>query len=120
LAGAAVLVVLEGWVLEDALILAGLVVAVAAASRASAVRAGLPAGSPLKRPVLFYNRSPVAGRRNGSMSRARPALAGLSRSSCTSGTTSAHRCPQAALNGRVRGVADIDGHRFARAGASAR
>jgi diacylglycerol kinase family enzyme len=55
LVGAVVLVVLEGWVLEDALILAGLVVSVAAASRAFAVRAELPAGSPLKRPVLFYN-----------------------------------------------------------------
>ena len=55
LVGAVVLVVLEGWVLEDALILVGLVVAVAAASRAFVVRAQLPAGSPLKRPVLFYN-----------------------------------------------------------------
>ena len=55
LVGAVVLVVLEGWVLEDALILAGLLVSVAAASRAFAVRAQLPAGSPLERPVLFYN-----------------------------------------------------------------
>jgi diacylglycerol kinase family enzyme len=55
LVGAVVLVVLEGWVLEDALILAGLVVSVAMASRALAARAQLPAGSPLKRPVLFYN-----------------------------------------------------------------
>ena len=55
LVGAVVLVVIEGWVLEDALILAGLVVSVAAASRAFAVPAQLPAGSPLKRPVLFYN-----------------------------------------------------------------
>jgi len=42
-------------VLADALILAGLVLAVAAASRAFAVRAELPDGSPPKRPVLFYN-----------------------------------------------------------------
>jgi hypothetical protein len=55
LVGAVVLVVIEGWVLEDALLLAGLVVSVAAASRAFAVDARLPAGSPLKRPVLFYN-----------------------------------------------------------------
>jgi diacylglycerol kinase family enzyme len=55
LAVAVVLVVLEGRVLEDLLILAGVVVSVAAASRAFAVRAQLPAGSPLKRPVLFYN-----------------------------------------------------------------
>jgi diacylglycerol kinase family enzyme len=55
LVGAVVLVVLEGWVLEDALILVGLVVSVVAASRAFVVRAQLPAGSPLKRPVLFYN-----------------------------------------------------------------
>jgi len=55
LVGAVVLVVLEGWVLEDALILVGLVVAVAAASRAFVVRAQLPAGSPVKRAVLFYN-----------------------------------------------------------------
>jgi diacylglycerol kinase family enzyme len=55
LVGAVVLVVLEGRVLADALLLAGLVVSVAAASRAFVVRAQLPAGSPLKRPVLFYN-----------------------------------------------------------------
>ena len=55
LVGAVVLVVLEGWVLEDALILAALAVSVATASRAFAVDAQLPAGSPLKRPVLFYN-----------------------------------------------------------------
>ena len=55
LVGAVVLVVLEGRVLADALILAGLVLAVAAASRAFAVRAQLPAGLPPKRPVLFYN-----------------------------------------------------------------
>ena len=55
LVGAAVLVVLEGWVLEDALLFAALLISVAAASRAFAVRAQLPAGSPLKRAVLFYN-----------------------------------------------------------------
>ena len=52
---AVVLVVLERWVLADALALAGLVVSVAAARRAFAARAQLPAGSPLARPVLFYN-----------------------------------------------------------------
>jgi diacylglycerol kinase family enzyme len=55
LIGAVVLVVLEGRVLLDVLILAWLVVSVAAASRAFSVRAELPAGSPLTRPVLFYN-----------------------------------------------------------------
>ena len=55
LVGAVVLVVIEGRVLEDALLLAGLVISVAAASRAFVVRADLPAGSPLTRPVLFYN-----------------------------------------------------------------
>ena len=55
LVGAVVLVVLEGRALANALVLAGLVAAIAAASRAFAVRAQLPAGSPLKRPVLFYN-----------------------------------------------------------------
>jgi diacylglycerol kinase family enzyme len=53
--GAVVLVVLEGRVLLDALLLAGLVGSVAAASRAFVVHAELPAGSSLKRPVLFYN-----------------------------------------------------------------
>ena len=55
LVGAVVLVVLEGRVLADALVLAGLVLSVAAASRAFAVRAQLPAASPPRRPVLFYN-----------------------------------------------------------------
>jgi diacylglycerol kinase family enzyme len=55
LVAAVVLVVLEGRVLADALVVAGLVGSVAAASRAFAVRAELPDGSPLKRPVLFYN-----------------------------------------------------------------
>jgi diacylglycerol kinase family enzyme len=55
LIGAVVLVVLEGQVLANALVLAGLVVSIGAASRAFVVRAQLPAGSALKRPVLFYN-----------------------------------------------------------------
>jgi diacylglycerol kinase family enzyme len=55
LVGAVVLVVLEGGVLADALVLVGLLVSVAAASSAFAVRAQLPSGSPLRRPVLFYN-----------------------------------------------------------------
>ena len=55
LVGAVVLVVVEGHVLENALVLAGLVISVGAASRAFVVRADLPAGAPLTRPVLFYN-----------------------------------------------------------------
>ena len=55
LAGAVVIVVLEGGVLKDALIFAGFVLSVAAASSAFAVRAHLPPASPPKRPVLFYN-----------------------------------------------------------------
>ena len=53
--GAVVLVVLEGRVLEDALILVGLVLSLAAARRVFAVHATLAAASPPKRPVLFYN-----------------------------------------------------------------
>ena len=55
LVGAVVLVVLEGRVLEDALILAGLVLSLAAARRVFTVHATLPAASAPKRPVLFYN-----------------------------------------------------------------
>ena len=55
LAGAVVLVGLEGRVLEDALILAGLVLSVAAARRVFTVHATLPVASPPKRAVLFYN-----------------------------------------------------------------
>jgi diacylglycerol kinase family enzyme len=55
LVGAVVLVVLEGRVLEDALILAGLVLAVQAARRVFAVHAELPVAPAPKRPVLFYN-----------------------------------------------------------------
>jgi diacylglycerol kinase family enzyme len=55
LAGAVVAVVLEGRVLEDALILAGLVLSVEAARRVFAVPAELPVASAPKRPVLFYN-----------------------------------------------------------------
>ncbi len=55
LAGAVVIVVLEGGVLKDALIFAGFVLSVAAASSAFAVRANLPPALPPKRPVLFYN-----------------------------------------------------------------
>ena len=53
--GAVVLVVLEGRVLEDALVLAGLVLSLAAARTVFAVHASLPAASAPKRPVLFYN-----------------------------------------------------------------
>jgi diacylglycerol kinase family enzyme len=55
LAGAVVLVVFEGGVLKDALILAGLVVSVDAARRVFTVHVKLPRASPPKRPVLFYN-----------------------------------------------------------------
>jgi diacylglycerol kinase family enzyme len=55
LAGAGVLVVLEGRVLADALIVAGLLVSVAAASRVFAAHTQLPIASPPKRAVLFYN-----------------------------------------------------------------
>ena len=55
LAGAVVLVALEGRVLEDALVLSGVVLSVAAARRVFTVRATFPAASAPKRPVLFYN-----------------------------------------------------------------
>ena len=55
LVGAVVLVVLEGGVLADALIFAGLVVSVAAASRVFVVHVQLPVASPPERAVLFYN-----------------------------------------------------------------
>ena len=55
LAGAVVLVVLEGRVLEDLLVLAGLVLSLAAARRVFAVYATLAVASQPKRPVLFYN-----------------------------------------------------------------
>jgi len=55
LVGAVVLVVVEGWVLEDALILAGLLVSVAAASRVFVVHAKLPVAPAPKQAVLFYN-----------------------------------------------------------------
>ena len=53
--GAVVLVALEGRVLEDALVLAGVVLSVAAARSVFTVHARLPAASAPKRPVLFYN-----------------------------------------------------------------
>jgi diacylglycerol kinase family enzyme len=55
LSGAVVLVALEGRVLEDALILAGLLLSLAAGRRAFAVDAKLPVAAAPKRPVLFYN-----------------------------------------------------------------
>jgi diacylglycerol kinase family enzyme len=55
LVGAVVLVVLEGRVLEDALILGALVLALAAARTVFAVPVKLPVASPPKRAVLFYN-----------------------------------------------------------------
>jgi diacylglycerol kinase family enzyme len=55
IAGAVVLVALEGRVLEDALILAGLLLSLAAGRRAFAVDTELPVGAAPKRPVLFYN-----------------------------------------------------------------
>ena len=55
LVGAVALVVLEGRVLEDALILAGIGLSLAAARRVFTAHAPLRAASPPKRPVLFYN-----------------------------------------------------------------
>ena len=55
LAGAVVLVALEGRVLEDVLILAGLVFSLAAARRVFTVHASLAVASAPKRAVLFYN-----------------------------------------------------------------
>jgi hypothetical protein len=50
-----VLVVIEGRVLEDVLILAGLVLSIAAARTVFTVHVRLPAASAPKRAVLFYN-----------------------------------------------------------------
>jgi diacylglycerol kinase family enzyme len=55
LIGAVVLVVLEGRVLEGALVVAGFVLSIAAARRAFTAHAELPAAAPPKRAVLFYN-----------------------------------------------------------------
>ena len=55
LVGAVVLVVLEGRVLEDVLILAGIVLSIAAARRVFTVHATLPVAPPPNRAVLFYN-----------------------------------------------------------------
>jgi diacylglycerol kinase family enzyme len=55
LVGAVALVVLEGPVLRDLLILGGLVLSVVMARRVFAVHAELPVAAALKRPVLFYN-----------------------------------------------------------------
>ena len=49
------LVVLEGRVLEDILIIAALALSLAAAQRVFAVHVTLPVPSPPKRAVLFYN-----------------------------------------------------------------
>ena len=53
--GAVVLVVLEGRVLDDALVLVAFVLSLAAARRVFTLHARLPAASAPKRPVLFYN-----------------------------------------------------------------
>lgn len=55
LAGAVVLVALEGRVLEDVLILAGLVLSIAAARTVFTVHTRLPVAAAPKRAVLFYN-----------------------------------------------------------------
>jgi diacylglycerol kinase family enzyme len=55
LAAAVVVVALEGGVLENALILGGLVLSVEAARRVFAVHVKLPPGLSPERPVLFYN-----------------------------------------------------------------
>ena len=55
LAGAVVLIAVEGRVLEDALVLAGFVLSIVAARRVFPAHATLPPASAPKRPVLFYN-----------------------------------------------------------------
>ena len=55
LVGAGALIVVEGRVLEDALILVGIVLSLAAARRVFTAHATLPVAPPPKRPVLFYN-----------------------------------------------------------------
>jgi diacylglycerol kinase family enzyme len=55
LVGAVVLVVVEGRVLEGALVVAGFVLSIGVARRAFTVHAELPAAAPPKRAVLFYN-----------------------------------------------------------------
>ena len=55
LAGAVVLVALEGRLLEDALVLVGIALSVAAARRVFDVHTTLPPASAPKQPVLFYN-----------------------------------------------------------------
>lgn len=59
LAGAVALVILEGKPLLDALVVAGLVGAVAAARNAFRTRVRLPRATPPRHPVLFYN--PLSG-----------------------------------------------------------
>ena len=59
LAGAVVLVILEGKPLLGALVVAGLMGAVAAARNAFKTRVGLPRAAPPRHPVLFYN--PLSG-----------------------------------------------------------
>ena len=83
LVGAVVLVVLEGRVLEDASILAGLVLSVAAARRVFTVHATLPTAPAPQRPVLFYN--PKSG--GGKAERFEVARQARARA--------AHRCPHA-------------------------
>ena len=60
LAGAVVLVVLAGRLLEDVLIVVGALLSLAAARRVFIVQATLPVVSPPKRPVLFYNPKSVS------------------------------------------------------------
>ena len=55
LIGAVVLVALEAKVVEDGLVVVGLVLSVEAARRVFTVHAKLPVAPPPKRPVLFYN-----------------------------------------------------------------
>ena len=59
LAGAVALVILEGKPLLDALVVAGLLGAVAAARNAFKTRVRLPRATPPRHPVLFYN--PLSG-----------------------------------------------------------
>ena len=92
LAGAVVLVVLEGRVLEDVLILAGLVLSVAAARRCSPSTRGSRSRRRRSGRCCSITRNRAAGRRSASRSRARLARAAWSRSSCTSAMTSRRSC----------------------------
>ena len=83
LVGAVTLIVLQGSVIANVLILAAALLSIAAARRVFAVvPAELPVVTPPQRPVLFYNPKSGGGKAERFMSLARRALAASSRSSC--------------------------------------